>query len=137
MTDRPQSVFNAATVRTAIAGSLVKLDPRKMVHNPVMFVVEVGAAFTTVGFLIQAFGGEPLGGGDEPAWFTGVVALWLWLTVDLRQPRRGPGRGPRQGPGRRAARDAHRDRRPAARRLHGPGNRARSVATSSWSRRAR
>ena len=81
MTDRPQSVFNAATVRTAIAGSLVKLDPRKMVHNPVMFVVEVGAAFTTVGFLIQAFGGEPLGGGDEPAWFTGVVALWLWLTA--------------------------------------------------------
>ena len=81
MTDRPQSVFNAATIRTAIAGSLVKLDPRKMVHNPVMFVVEVGAAFTTVGFLIQAFGGEPLGGGDEPAWFTGVVALWLWLTA--------------------------------------------------------
>ena len=81
MTDRPQSVFNAATVRTAIAGSLVKLDPRKMVHNPVMFVVEVGAAFTTVGFLIQAFGGGPLGGGDEPAWFTGVVALWLWLTA--------------------------------------------------------
>ena len=52
-----------------------------MVRNPVMFVVEVGAAFTTVGFLIQAFGGEPLGGGDEPAWFTGVVTLWLWLTV--------------------------------------------------------
>ena len=32
-----------------------------------MFVVEVGAAMTTVGWLIQALGGEPLGGGDEPA----------------------------------------------------------------------
>ena len=76
-----QSVFNAATVRLAIVGSLVKLDPRGMIHNPVMFVVEVGALFTTVGFLIQIFGGEPLGGGDEPAWFTGIVSLWLWLTV--------------------------------------------------------
>ena len=76
-----QSVFNAATVRLAVVGSLVKLDPRGMIHNPVMFVVEVGALFTTVGFLIQIFGGDPLGGGDEAVWFTGVVSLWLWLTV--------------------------------------------------------
>ncbi len=46
-----------------------------------MFVVEVGAVITTIGWLIQAFGGEPLGGGDEPAWFTFTVAIWLWLTV--------------------------------------------------------
>ena len=46
-----------------------------------MFVVEIGAVITTIGWLIQAFGGEPLGGGDEPAWFTFTVALWLWLTV--------------------------------------------------------
>ena len=52
-----------------------------MVRNPVMFVVEVGALITTAGWLIQVFGGEPLGGGDEPAWFTFTVALWLWLTV--------------------------------------------------------
>jgi len=82
MTERPQqSMFNLATMRVAIAGSLVKLDPRWMVHNPVMFVVEIGAAFTTVGFVIQLFGGDPLGGGNEPAWFSGVVSLWLWLTV--------------------------------------------------------
>ncbi len=82
MTERAQqSVFNAATLRTAILASVRKLDPRWMVHNPVMFVVEVGALFTTVGFLIQIFGGDPLGGGDEPSWFTGVVSLWLWLTA--------------------------------------------------------
>ena len=46
-----------------------------------MFVVEIGALITTVGWLIQAFGGEPLGGGGEPAWFTFTVAVWLWLTV--------------------------------------------------------
>ena len=31
--------------------------------------------------MIQLFGGSPLGGGDEPAWFTFTVAVWLWLTV--------------------------------------------------------
>ena len=46
-----------------------------------MFVVEVGAVITTFGWLVQAFGGEPLGGGSEPAMFTFVVSLWLWLTV--------------------------------------------------------
>ncbi len=65
----------------ALLASLRKLDPRHQVHNPVMFVVEVGAAITTIGWLLQAFGGEPLGGGNEPAWFAFTVALWLWLTV--------------------------------------------------------
>jgi K+-transporting ATPase ATPase B chain len=46
-----------------------------------MFVVELGAAITTVAWLIQVFGGRPLGGGNEPAWFTFTVAAWLWLTV--------------------------------------------------------
>ena len=55
--------------------------PRVQFHNPVMFVVEVGAVVTTVAWLIQLFGGAPLGGGDEPAWFSFTVAIWLWLTV--------------------------------------------------------
>ena len=46
-----------------------------------MFVVEIGAVITTVAWLIQVFGGTPLGGGHEPAWFTFSVAIWLWLTV--------------------------------------------------------
>jgi K+-transporting ATPase ATPase B chain len=75
------SIFDPAVMRVALFASLRKLDPRWMIRNPVMFVVEVGAVFTTVGFLIQVFGGEPLGGGDEAAWFTGTVAVWLWLTV--------------------------------------------------------
>ncbi len=74
-------LLTGTIVRSALLDSVRKLDPRWMVHNPVMFVVEIGALITTLGWAIQIGGGEPLGGGDEPAWFTGVVAVWLWLTV--------------------------------------------------------
>jgi K+-transporting ATPase ATPase B chain len=74
-------MFNGDLLRPAILGSLAKVDPRVQVHNPVMFTVWVGAVITTVAWLIQVFGGAPLGGGDEPAWFTFTVALVLWLTV--------------------------------------------------------
>ena len=40
-----------------------KLDPRTQARNPVMFVVELGAAIATAGWLIQVGGGAPLGGG--------------------------------------------------------------------------
>ena len=51
------------------------------IRNPVMFVVEIGAVITTVTWLIQVFGGKPLGGGHEPAWYTFTISFWLWLTV--------------------------------------------------------
>jgi K+-transporting ATPase ATPase B chain len=81
MTQKSQSLFTRELLRPAIVGSFAKLDPRIQVHNPVMFTVEVGAVITTVAWLIQVFGGPPLGGGNEPAWFTFTVAVWLWLTV--------------------------------------------------------
>jgi potassium-transporting ATPase ATP-binding subunit len=81
MRNNGQSLFRGAVLRRALLDSLVKLDPRVQVRNPVMFVVEIGALITSGGWLIQVFGGEPLGGGDEPAWFAFTVAVWLWLTV--------------------------------------------------------
>src|SRR6202021_925458 len=52
-----------------------KLDPRLMIKNPVMFVVEVVATLTTVIFLRDVVtGGEGLG-------FTFQIILWLWFTV--------------------------------------------------------
>jgi K+-transporting ATPase ATPase B chain len=81
MTDDRSSLLTVALLRPALLASLTKLDPRRMVRNPVMFTVEVGALITTVAWLIQVFGGGPLGGGDEPAWFTFTVTVWLWLTV--------------------------------------------------------
>ena len=76
-----RSLLEPAILGPALAASLRKLDPRVQVHNPVMFVVEVGAVITTLGWLKQALGGEPLGGGGESATFTFVVSVWLWLTV--------------------------------------------------------
>jgi K+-transporting ATPase ATPase B chain len=60
----------------AVFDSLIKLDPRHMVRNPVMFVVEVGSVLTTL-LWIQAIFGQ----GEAPAGFIGAVALWLWFTV--------------------------------------------------------
>jgi K+-transporting ATPase ATPase B chain len=74
-------MFSRDILRGALIASLVKLDPRGVVRNPVMFVVEVGALLTTLIWLVQAFGGDAPGGGGDPAWFTFVVALWLWITV--------------------------------------------------------
>ncbi len=62
--------------RWAIKQSIVKLDPRHTIKNPVMFVVEVGSAITTLLF-IQAL----LGRGEASPLFVGLVSLWLWFTV--------------------------------------------------------
>jgi K+-transporting ATPase ATPase B chain len=76
-----RSLFDPEILRPALLESFVKLDPRVQARNPVMFVVEIGALITTVAWLIQLFGGSPLGGGHEPSWFTFSVTVWLWLTV--------------------------------------------------------
>jgi K+-transporting ATPase ATPase B chain len=78
---RPRSLFDPEILRPALFESFAKLDPRVQARNPVMFVVEIGALITTVAWLIQVFGGGPLGGGHEPSWFTFSVTVWLWLTV--------------------------------------------------------
>ncbi|HWA54638.1 MAG TPA: potassium-transporting ATPase subunit KdpB [Solirubrobacterales bacterium] len=76
-----RSLFDPEIVRPALIESVRKLDPRVQVRNPVMFVVEIGAVITTVAWLIRLFGGGPLGGGHEPAWFSFAITVWLWLTV--------------------------------------------------------
>jgi potassium-transporting ATPase ATP-binding subunit len=84
---RAISLFAPEIVKRALIDSFKKLDPRVQIRNPVMFVVEIGSVITTVTWLIQAFGGKPLGGGNtltgtgDPAWFTFTIAIWLWLTV--------------------------------------------------------
>jgi K+-transporting ATPase ATPase B chain len=77
---RAISLFQRDIVGRATIDSLLKLDPRVQIRNPVMFVVEIGAAITTVTWFIQLFGGQALGGHD-PAWYTFVISVWLWLTV--------------------------------------------------------
>jgi potassium-transporting ATPase ATP-binding subunit len=77
----PRAMTDRNVLGPALIESLKKLDPRHQIRNPVMFVVEIGALITTGGWVIQAFGGSPLGGGGEPAWFAFSVGIWLWLTV--------------------------------------------------------
>ncbi|MFE5293849.1 potassium-transporting ATPase subunit KdpB [Isoptericola sp. NPDC056618] len=79
----PGGVFTWAQVRAALPGAFRKLDPRQMWRNPVMFVVWVGAALTTVLAVVEPFLGGPVtsGGTVVPGSFTAVIALFLWLTV--------------------------------------------------------
>ncbi len=77
---RAISLFRGDIVKRALIDSFIKLDPRVQIRNPVMFVVEIGAAVTTVTWFIQVFGGKALGGND-PGWYTFTISIWLWLTV--------------------------------------------------------
>ncbi|MFG1214338.1 potassium-transporting ATPase subunit KdpB [Xanthobacter flavus] len=72
---RSSSILDPAILVPAIGASFKKLDPRAMVKNPVMFVVEVVALLTTVLFIRDlAIGGSGLG-------FSFQIILWLWFTV--------------------------------------------------------
>ena len=77
MSTQSRPLFEGAIVRRAIVDSCKKLDPRHMYRNPVMFVVEIGSAFTTVLFVHAAVTGH----GEASAGFILAVSLWLWFTV--------------------------------------------------------
>src|SRR5271157_2823483 len=72
---RARPLFDPPIVKRAIGDSFRKLNPRGMMKNPVMFVVEVGAAMTTVLAVRDIATGAALAG------FTFQITLWLWFTV--------------------------------------------------------
>ena len=71
-----KSVFDPALLRAAFIESVKKLDPRLLWRNPVMLCVEIASCITVITFIMSL-----TGTGREPAWFTGQVSVWLWLTV--------------------------------------------------------
>ena len=75
--------FTWAQVGQALPGAFRKLNPRDQWHNPVMFLVWVGAVLTTVLAIAEPFMGGPgeSGGAPVPVSFTWIIAIWLWLTV--------------------------------------------------------
>src|SRR5215467_12184542 len=72
---RARPLFDPEIVRRATAASFAKLNPATLIKNPVMFVVEVGAALTTVFLIRDAVTGTHAIG------FTLQIATWLWFTV--------------------------------------------------------
>jgi len=68
------SILDGGILKTAIWDSVLKLDPRKMVHNPVMFAVEVVALGATILVLRDLSIGQSV-------LFSAQIVFWLWLTV--------------------------------------------------------
>src|SRR5581483_4165145 len=73
---RGASALSGPILRRAALEAFPKLDPRHMLENPVMFVVEVGSVITTIVF-VQGL----LGRADVKLLFVGQIMLWLWFTV--------------------------------------------------------
>jgi potassium-transporting ATPase ATP-binding subunit len=63
------SMFDPTIMRRAVADSFVKLNPRAMARNPVMFIVEIGSVVTTLLAIRDVDG------------FAALIAVWLWFTV--------------------------------------------------------
>ncbi len=69
-----QSLWSPEILRPAVLDSFRKLNPRTMVKNPVMFVVEVGSVVTSLLLIQDAVAHQPIG-------FNLQITLWLWFTV--------------------------------------------------------
>jgi K+-transporting ATPase ATPase B chain len=70
-----KSLWNTEIMGQALLDSVLKLDPRGMVKNPVMFVVEVGSVLTTALLIDNTIHHRPGFG------FNLQITLWLWFTV--------------------------------------------------------
>ena len=71
------SIWDKKIITQALIDSIKKLNPRKMLKNPVMFVVEVGAAFLTLRLLVNIF----VPSAESNFGFELQITLWLWFTV--------------------------------------------------------
>lgn len=70
-----EALWSAQIVKRAIVDSVIKLNPRRMMKNPVMFVVEVGSVVVTLQLL------RALISGGTDLTFELQITLWLWFTV--------------------------------------------------------
>jgi potassium-transporting ATPase ATP-binding subunit len=77
---RPRGVFDPDLLRAALPESLRKLNPRRLVKNPVMFVVEITAVLVTLIAVANATGLQPVI-GPAGLGFQVQIAAWLWFTV--------------------------------------------------------
>ena len=79
---KPRGILDPDLLRSAIPHAVRKLDPRLLVRNPVMFVVEVTAILVTLIWLADLTGVQRTGGaGAGGAGFELQIGIWLWFTV--------------------------------------------------------
>src|SRR3982074_959681 len=71
MAIRAKAIWQWKIVQRALWDAFLKPNPRKMMGNPVMFVVEIGSVITTV-LLFK---------GGSAFKFNLQITLWLWFTV--------------------------------------------------------
>jgi K+-transporting ATPase ATPase B chain len=78
-----RGIFDPSLLRGALGPALRKLDPRQMLRNPVMFVVEVTAALVTVILVSDSLGLTKAAPGEigRSLGFELQIAIWLWFTV--------------------------------------------------------
>ena len=62
-------LLEPAMLWKSLPDAVAKLNPRTLWRNPVMFIVEIGAAWSTVLAVL------------DPSWFAWLIVVWLWLTV--------------------------------------------------------
>ncbi len=75
---KKKAIWNTQIVKRAVTNSFRKLNPRKMMGNPVMFVVEVGSVLTTLQLIRGLIAPIP---GVTNSGFELQITLWLWFTV--------------------------------------------------------
>ncbi|HEY3737139.1 MAG TPA: potassium-transporting ATPase subunit KdpB [Jatrophihabitans sp.] len=75
-------ILNPAMLRTSLPDAVRKFNPRTLWRNPVMFIVEIGAVFTTVIALADPPpAATPSSPGGPPPLFSWLIVVWLWFTV--------------------------------------------------------
>ena len=72
-------LFDPPIVRQAVIDAFRKLNPRLQVRNPVMFIVLIGAALTTILWIMALLGQAEI--ARDSASFIFAIAVWLWFTV--------------------------------------------------------
>jgi K+-transporting ATPase ATPase B chain len=77
---RPRGVFDPDLLRAALPHAFRKLDPRLLIKNPVMFVVEITAALVTIIAVANVTGTQTVS-GPAGLGFQVQIAVWLWFTV--------------------------------------------------------
>lgn len=76
MTQIKKTTVRNQIYRRAALEAFLKLNPRGLIRNPVMFVVLIGSVLTTILWAQAVFGQ-----GEAPAGFVGGIAAWLWATL--------------------------------------------------------